>query len=777
MYFWGLFRTFFFWLIFHFCATGNILAQSLYFDGATEKYVTLQHSETVLSGTSFTLEAWVFSPDWRNTYYLNSIFCTEEPKTLEGFVLRVGGGGNRPNAYLNLAIKTCERQVNLISPPVLIPNHWQHVAAVIDNSKATLYIDGQNVAQTELFSSYVPGKRPIRIGSGYYPDRFLKGTIDEVRIWNRSRTDTEILRDRAVSLKGNEPGLVGYFTMDNTLKNKAKSPIIADYKSGEVPAFGANYALADYDAGVERIEGPDVFTARRGPSRVQVIVRNHGIKAIKQIPLVYQLNGKEVLRDTIKTSLAPGERYLHKTSAPIFCTPTDTSQLAVYTALSADGWFRNDSARVIYRPTRSGPGRSKVMVVDSVWHNFGQGSNSPFHFNQVVLPAENSRYNRILMYVSLGCPGGGCDVWDSIGQIFLIKNGHQYELGRFITPYGIGCGPWAIDVTDFKSLLTGNSLIQSYVETWSMKGWLLSLSFEFMEGGPNPLPYQKVTPLWQNNYLVYGDAKYDQRLGTVTYRPNPKTRVITVRHITTGHGQGNTDNAGEYARKTHSLILKQPNRPDSLVMNHLLWKSDCDQNTCTQQKGSYIYSRAGWCPGQDVHPWVVNLPIRDRQPNERTVNRLNKNAPVTLEYRLEPYQNQKNTGYDDNQHTEPHFRIYGYLIEKSDSLAGFSAYHNVTCQAIKAVDGQLTVEVKNTGTEPVNQLVINCFIDGKKWVTEMLSAAFSLKSNETKTITLKKRLPPGEFNVLSVVVDNSRDENGNDDVATLPSFNTLQPKK
>ena len=64
------------------------------------------------------------------------------------------------------------------------------------------------------------------------------------------------------------------------------------------------------------------LSARLGPSRIQISVQNHGNKTVRQIPLVYRLNGKEVLRDTLHKPLAPGERYLHKTSVPVFCTPT-----------------------------------------------------------------------------------------------------------------------------------------------------------------------------------------------------------------------------------------------------------------------------------------------------------------------------------------------------------------------------------------------------------------------------------------------------------------------
>jgi hypothetical protein len=85
---------------------------------------------------------------------------------------------------------------------------------------------------------------------------------------------------------------------------------------------------------------------------------------------------------------------------------------------------------------------------------------------------------------------------------------------------------------------------------------------------------------------------------------------------------------------------------------HHLWKTDCATNECTAQQGTYTYSRAGWCPGQDIQAniWALD-----------TYFTAGEN--IEIDYILEDYTNLLNTGYNGGTHTEPHYKIYAYLIE------------------------------------------------------------------------------------------------------------------
>jgi len=83
-----------------------------------------------------------------------------------------------------------------------LPLHtWMHVAVVLDTSagQARLFINGH--LDRVLATTVVPNRdtaMPVQIGYGYHEDsgpRTFPGLIDEVRIWNRARTQQEILTD------------------------------------------------------------------------------------------------------------------------------------------------------------------------------------------------------------------------------------------------------------------------------------------------------------------------------------------------------------------------------------------------------------------------------------------------------------------------------------------------------------------------------------------------------------------------------------------------------
>ena len=734
---------------------GALFAQSLQFSQPGEGFI-LRNSEKIARTDSFTIEAWINSPHWRNSWQENTIVSADERDPEVGFAF--SAGGRRGGAgQLSFSVMIRGGKTEITSPPLLETDRWYHVAAVVKPNNVTLYVDGRNVAQGDLMPGYIPSRGPVRLGNGAYSNRYMNGAIDEVRIWHICRTQTEIRRDRLVTLRGTELGLAAYFPMTKakgrSYPNQVAGTVIGAFQQAEGRFRPEDYDPIPTDVGIEQIEGPDVFTAQQGPRRVKVAVRNYGTGTVGLIPLVYVLNGKEILRDTIRKTLAGGERYAHKTRVPLDCAPTDSSRLEIRTALPGDQWPRNDTARVWYRKLPLGSAK-RVLVFDTTLHNFGAGAVEPFQFRRVILPEDNRQYSRILMHVRVTCPAGGCDEWDRVGQIFLHKNGQRYELGRFITAYGVTCEPWTIDVTDFKSLLQGNCLLQSYIHTFTLKGLRLSVSLEFAEGGANPYPYQKITALWQTDRFIYGDERFSTILPVARLEPGLKTRVMTFRHTITGIGQGNTDGAGEFARKTHLLVLKKIGKPDSTVILHLLWRSDCDKNPCNFQKGSYTYSRAGWCPGQEVRPFSVNLPVGT--------------DAFTLDYRLQPYKNLKATDYNDNSHTEPHFWIYSYLIEKSDSLRGFLTHTNLRCPRVEVAGDQIKVWVVNNGTEIINGFGLRCFVDGRAFTQERIAVFF--KPNEEKVITLTKRLPPkadGAVYTLAVLAEAEGDENVNDDVATL----------
>ena len=91
-------------------------------------------------------------------------------------------------------------------------NTWHHVAAVYSKSGKTLrwYVNGV-LRETDTFTTTMalaPGVR-VRLGSWDVQGRFLDGQLDEFRIWNVARTQSEIQGSMASEITAPAAGLVG----------------------------------------------------------------------------------------------------------------------------------------------------------------------------------------------------------------------------------------------------------------------------------------------------------------------------------------------------------------------------------------------------------------------------------------------------------------------------------------------------------------------------------------------------------------------------------------
>jgi len=112
-------------------------------------------------------------------------------------------------------------------------NNWYHLACTYDGINTTIYINGVEEKEGGNLSgniTYHPSTANIAIGRTYtsYNTYYYNGTIDEVRIYNRSLTASEILElyneslvSHQVILKGsgdngllNETGLVGHWNLN-----------------------------------------------------------------------------------------------------------------------------------------------------------------------------------------------------------------------------------------------------------------------------------------------------------------------------------------------------------------------------------------------------------------------------------------------------------------------------------------------------------------------------------------------------------------------------------
>src|SRR6185437_52469 len=95
-------------------------------------------------------------------------------------------------------------------------NAWTHVAVTFDGTTKRFYINGQPSGVASHVNPSFRSTTPVYIGrQGQNCDcNFFDGAIDEVRIWNVVRSQQQIQQSMNEGLPTGEPGLVGYYQMD-----------------------------------------------------------------------------------------------------------------------------------------------------------------------------------------------------------------------------------------------------------------------------------------------------------------------------------------------------------------------------------------------------------------------------------------------------------------------------------------------------------------------------------------------------------------------------------
>jgi len=114
-------------------------------------------------------------------------------------------------------------------------NRWVHLAFVQSGTTRRLYVDGVLDAEVDDGAAYLPTANiNLQLGCAHHLPGQARcwgtdGSLADVRLWNCARTAEEIARFRTRRLTGKEPGLVGYWPLDEgtgaTLVNHARGGV------------------------------------------------------------------------------------------------------------------------------------------------------------------------------------------------------------------------------------------------------------------------------------------------------------------------------------------------------------------------------------------------------------------------------------------------------------------------------------------------------------------------------------------------------------------------
>ncbi|MFN6515987.1 MAG: LamG-like jellyroll fold domain-containing protein [Nostoc sp. CreGUA01] len=196
------------------------LQSVLVFDGQDDS-INLGNKLEFKIEKQITLEAWVYCQNQRRrTGIVSNVFDTAAQESGYGLLLDGKSG-------IFFALKTASQGIHYLSSKVdsLKLNQWHHLAGTYDGKQIKVYIDGVEKATKTASNSPINYEPENDLFIGTYKDNNetypFQGKITEVRIWKVARTQQEIQNNLYQRLGGNEPGLVGYWPLNEGSNNIA----------------------------------------------------------------------------------------------------------------------------------------------------------------------------------------------------------------------------------------------------------------------------------------------------------------------------------------------------------------------------------------------------------------------------------------------------------------------------------------------------------------------------------------------------------------------------
>ncbi|MEQ8523721.1 LamG-like jellyroll fold domain-containing protein [Gracilimonas sp.] len=173
-------------------------------DGYEQLYVNFDETMTV--------EAWV-NHDGNSD---ENAVIVQKGATSDGYRLRLEGTGSSVAASFTIGDIT-NGGPRVTTNSSIPANQWTHIAATYDGTDLKIYVNGSLDATDSESRSIDPNPQPLLIGGpNALNGNFFSGELDEIRIWNVARTESEIADNFYKQLMGHQEDLISYFRFDES---------------------------------------------------------------------------------------------------------------------------------------------------------------------------------------------------------------------------------------------------------------------------------------------------------------------------------------------------------------------------------------------------------------------------------------------------------------------------------------------------------------------------------------------------------------------------------
>lgn len=224
------------------------------------------------SGAPLTVEGWIRFNAFTNVDMLYSRNNAPPTRgTTYSYMFGVGGTGTLMRAYTGAGGSPANTWRDITLPAPLETARWYHLAFSYDGTNLFYYLDGVRVG-SHAFSYGNTAAHTVKIG-GYSDASDVDGANSDVRVWTVARTEAEIQLLMARRLSGREPGLRGYWplnegsgttALDATTNAAAGTLVNASWTTGDdlalqpAPsgfAYASPFAVAHPQTGSTRFTG------------------------------------------------------------------------------------------------------------------------------------------------------------------------------------------------------------------------------------------------------------------------------------------------------------------------------------------------------------------------------------------------------------------------------------------------------------------------------------------------------------------------------------------
>ena len=238
----------------------------------------------------------------------------------------------------------------------------------------------------------------------------------------------------------------------------------------------------------------------------------------------------------------------------------------------------------------------------------------------VTLP-DPSAFDTLEADLAIDCPNhrnAECGAWDYLSHLRLCSSSPSAdggtawscdrELARWITTYWRE-GRWVTDISAQLAVLPAGPVHLRWTANgqWDPRttDYIVSLSLRYSNQGRGMRPVQAV-PLWTG-----GDwnATYDATKQPITVAIPADAKKVELVTLTTGHGGVAGTNCSEFCGHEHHFTVGTTEHLQAFPEVQTIdgCEKKVGQGVVPNQHGTWYYGRGGWCPGQDVAPWVVDV--------------------------------------------------------------------------------------------------------------------------------------------------------------------------